>query len=175
MFMCSFYYFSSFSLLVDPHGLSQINDRLIDCTVGYIHAQYQTNRHPAASFWHCSNSMRQGLCNGTYLFVCLSVPSINHCSSVQRVAAVGPGDTDQQRQLPGAQQHGVQQHMQAVSCCQLTKEADNRLVLNMHWMCTDSWHNFLMKYHQIMKYIQPRQNDVHVLSSLSTCFVDPSH
>jgi len=35
-------------------------------------------------FWHCLLSMRQGLCNGT-VSVRLSVPFIDHCSSVRRV------------------------------------------------------------------------------------------
>ena len=43
------------------------------------------------SYWHCSHSMLQG----TYVMVrcpsvCLSVPSIDRCSSVRRFAAVGP-------------------------------------------------------------------------------------
>ena len=35
-------------------------------------------------FWHCLLNMRQGLCNGT-VSVRLSMPSIDHCSSVRRV------------------------------------------------------------------------------------------
>ena len=46
-------------------------------------------------YWYCSQSMRQGLCNGTVSVrpsLHLSVPAVDHCSSVQRVcsAAVGP-------------------------------------------------------------------------------------
>ena len=58
----------------------------------------------------------QGRCNGTArLSVPPSLTSTDRCSGVRRVCCCGP------------QQHGVQQQMRAVSRCQLTQEAEQKL------------------------------------------------
>ena len=105
-------------------------------------------------YWRCSDSMWQGLWNGT-VSVCPSVHCLSHLSTVSAVCcgfaagcptdrryrsshhsataccfggfAEWAGDIDQQRQLPSHQQHGIQQQMQAVLRCQLMQEAEERL------------------------------------------------
>jgi len=61
------------------------------------------------------------------LSVRLSVPSLDRCSSVRRVAAVGPAgmqaisiDSDGRPSATAPQQHGAQQEARAVTRCQLT-------------------------------------------------------
>jgi len=72
--------------------------------------------------------MRQALCNGT-VSVCLSVPSVDRCSSVPPagllLGAPPAEDIDRQRR---PQQLGGQQQMRAVSRCQPTQEAGGGLV-----------------------------------------------
>ena len=88
----------------------------------------------ANCYWHCLHSLRQCLCNGM-----VSVHPV--CSILSHLAAAcrcgglllrarWAGNMDLQQQPPdrAPQQHGVQQHMQAVSCCQLTYKAEHRLV-----------------------------------------------
>jgi len=70
--------------------------------------------------------MRQGLFNGA-VSVRLSVPSIDRRTPLRRVCCCGPGGQEtsivsggsRALQQHGAQQHGVQQQMRAVSRCQL--------------------------------------------------------
>jgi len=61
--------------------------------------------------------VRQGLFNGPVSFR-LSVPFIDRYSSAQRICSGGTHTRVLHQN--GAQQHGVQQQMRAVSRCQLT-------------------------------------------------------
>ena len=79
------------------------------------------------------------VCGSVYVTVwCLSILSVPYWAIWPlHVVVVGlllralwAGNMDLQQQPPdrAPQQHGVQQHMQAVSCCQLTYKAEHRLV-----------------------------------------------
>jgi len=64
--------------------------------------------------------------------VSLSVPSFGRRTPLRQVAAVGPAGTQEISIDSGGcrapMQHGAQQQMRAVSRCQLTQEAEHRLV-----------------------------------------------
>ena len=96
--------------------------------------------HTVSHYCHCAHSMGQGLCNGTVsvrpsvcLSVCLSVCPI-YQPLQQRAAGLllwarRVGDID--RLLHGR----APQQMRAVSRCQLTQEAEYRLVLFYFIFC----------------------------------------